>query len=148
MRILDSVKTDIPKQNHSRNIEIDAVKEELVDYSDKVIKDPRIKKYSRPSFSESEVKEKIEAHQKEKEAKRLESLKNRAMRMDKSKVLKEKEQAVKAGVTQDVPQGDVGKNDPNDSNTRSKLKEAVKMGSFNFSQKEREVLNQILNKDS
>lgn len=149
MRIKGSIQADRPMINHSRNIEVDSVHEKITDYTDKVIKDPRIKKYSRPTFSESEVKDKIDAHKKEQEEKKLKELgESKAGKMNKATVLSSKEAAVKEGINQDMPVGDIGKNDPTDSNTRSKLKEAVKMGSFNFSQKEREVLNKILNKDS
>lgn len=40
--------------------------------------------------------------------------------------------------------GDVKKNDPNDPNTKEKLKSALSMGAFDFGEKERAVLSQIL----
>lgn len=41
---------------------------------------------------------------------------------------------------------DVEANDPNDTNVQEKLKSILKTGAFNFSQKEKEALGQILNK--
>lgn len=40
--------------------------------------------------------------------------------------------------------GDIGKNDPNDTDTQEKLKTILKSGGFAFSPKEREVLGDIL----
>lgn len=41
---------------------------------------------------------------------------------------------------------DVDSNDPNDTNVQEKLKSILKTGAFNFSQKEKEALGQILSK--
>lgn len=46
-----------------------------------------------------------------------------------------------------IMRSDVGLNNPDDSNTKEKLKSALSMGAFNFNPKEREVLDRIL-KDS
>lgn len=127
-------------EKKSRNIEIDAVQKEIVDYTDKVIKDPRIKKYRRPDFSNSDVHKKLDDFRQ----KQLEDKQKHSLKMDKQKILNEKKNMVETGEQIDIPKGDIASNDPTDSNTRNKLKDAVRMGSFAFSQKEREVLNQIL----
>jgi hypothetical protein len=53
-------------------------------------------------------------------------------------------QAEAEEVAEHLLESDVGKNDPNDEMTRSKLQTLVTSGGFNFSEKEREVLSQIL----
>lgn len=72
-----------------------------------------------------------------------------AIESAKHNALKKQEMQAKVEAGEEVkPPGDVSINDPTDPNTRSKLREAVQMGTFNFSQKEREVLNQILKKEN
>lgn len=44
----------------------------------------------------------------------------------------------------DVVIGDIGKNDPAEDITKEKLKGLIKSGGFNFSDKEREALGEIL----
>ena len=41
--------------------------------------------------------------------------------------------------------GDIGKNDPTDTVTQEKLKGLLRSGGFNFNQKERAALKDILN---
>ncbi|MCK5883138.1 MAG: hypothetical protein KAG61_05575, partial [Bacteriovoracaceae bacterium] len=87
MRVLGNIPAASAVKNHTRNIEIDVQKSDFVEYADKVTKDPRIKKYGRPSFSESEVKERMESHKLEQLAEKAKSEKRRLGRMNKQQIL-------------------------------------------------------------
>lgn len=145
MRIFSQQQDVAQKTVSTRNIEKDIVREDAFNYSDKIAHDPRIKKYGKPSISETEIRQKFQEFKlkKEEEARKaaIESAKHNALKKQ------EMEDRVAAG-EEAKPPGDVSINDPTDPNTRSKLREAVQMGTFNFSQKEREVLNQILKKEN
>jgi hypothetical protein len=57
---------------------------------------------------------------------------------------KEITEEVDATVKAEEVASDVGKNDPSDPHTRGKLQTLLSSGGFNFSEKEREALSQIL----
>ena len=62
------------------------------------------------------------------------------------KVVEDKVEVKKKGVSssKDENFGDIGSNDPNSELTQSKLKDLLKTGSFQFSERERKALSQIL----
>lgn len=113
----------------------------------------------RPSFSDSEIRERL--------AKALNKPGTKAaapniakgkqvsefMSGKPGKVVKHQPQANKATMTAEQAEGkakdlilkpDVDKNDPNDPAVQGKLKSILKMGSFNFSDKEKSALSRIL----
>lgn len=114
----------------------------------------QIVKKERPSeLSRSEIRDRVEAHKKEKaEAYKVTLNAKKAAIQAKSPKVKEsvKEEIAKATkaeveiTPEGEPFGDIKKNDPNDSDTHEKLKGVLTSGMINFSDKEREVLGKIL----
>ncbi len=100
----------------------------------------RMVQYSKPGKSRSEILAKVE---KMKNKKNLEKAKTEIKKngfdpsMDRAEKMEQKAKEVV---------GDVGINDPNDTNTHEKLKRSLSMGTFSFDDKTREVLDSIINK--
>lgn len=82
----------------------------------------------KPSISDSEIRAKLQEKVKEKQLKSSPSPQNN------------EPMAKKEG----KPVGDVGTNDPNDTNTTEKLKSLLSSGAIQFSGKEQSVLQEIL----
>ena len=112
----------------------------------------KIVKKERPSqLSRGEIRDRVEAHKKEKEDAYKVTLNsknsNKAIQKPGEQVKEKIAEATKAKVEitpEGEPFGDIKKNDPNDSDTKEKIKGALNVGSFNFSDKERDVLSKIL----
>lgn len=143
MRI-ESSETKVVKSKFERNIIKDVQKED-VKYAEKLEDNPQIKRYGRPSFSEGDIREKVEGaeHAKRIEAEKLAADKA-ARRAAKMKLISSTENGELKSM--ENPVGDIQDNDPSSEHTKSKLKDIVKQGSFNFSEKERKLLASILNK--
>lgn len=105
-------------------------------------------------LSRSEIHNKIQNHKLEREqafqakidaskAKKKAEL-NAAAAKDTAQKIKEATKAEVEVTPEGEPFGDVKKNDPNDPNTKEKLKGVLTAGAFNFSAKERDVLSRIL----
>jgi len=105
------------------------------------MKDPQISKRDGPRrrsghfFSRQDIIEKLERH------KAGSSVKKSA---HKTKA-RSNPFTVSVGGAPDRP-SEVGLNDPNDSNTVEKLKSIIRNGGFNFSEKEKKALSEILGK--
>lgn len=143
MRIFPTTNLQDTDRPGTRNVQIDSVHKEVFNYSERIAADPRIKKYAAPNISESDIRHKLKAHQLKKEEEQRAAIESAKLNAAKKEEVLQK---VEAGAEPTSP-ADISLNDPKDPNTRGKLKEAVKMGTFNFSEKERQVLQQILNKE-
>ena len=120
---------------------------------------PIIKKEKPSDFSAREIRNKIEQHKEQKEQKNIKKLEEAEVKKDKLVTampddvdIKHKSLIVKPEVEEKkepsmLLKSDVDKNDPNDTNVQEKLKTILKTGEFSFSQKEKDALSQILNKD-
>ena len=94
----------------------------------------------RPKLSENEIREKIEQHR--------QKIQDKLTVSDKSKMIlkksKNKEKFEELDETKAPKVSQVGLNNPKDPNTTIKLKNILSAGSFNFSDKERTALEDIL----
>ncbi len=112
----------------------------------------KIVKKERPSeLSRSEIRNMVEANKREKEEAYKVTLQSKQSKaVAKTEVAKAEVKKVETKSEVEItPEGeafgDIKKNDPEDPNTKEKLKGVLTAGGFNFSEKEREVLGKILN---
>lgn len=143
MRIFSFSEKSKNEDKPTRKVVSESVHQQSFNYSEKISADPRMKRYAPPDISASEVRGKIRDHQLKKEQEMAKAVAERAQANASKKA--EMESDVQQGKTMEKP-SDISLNDPRDPATLGKLKDAVKMGTFNFSPKEREVLQGILNK--
>lgn len=103
-------------------------------------------KRTRKFKSSDEIRAKFEAHIAKKNGPVKAELSPQAKQIEK-KQAKSQEVSTQEGAEKKV-NSQIDVNDPQDSNTREKLKTILKSGAFRFSGKEKDVLADILNKDS
>lgn len=143
MRIFSAGPNLVKESKSQRIVEKDSLRDEKFNYSDKIAADPRMKKYAPPDISAAEVRKKLQDHKlkQEQEMAAVIAAKATANAAKKEQMVKD----VETGKELEKP-SDVSLNNPKDPATVGKLKEALNVGTFNFSTKEREVLTQILSR--